>query len=363
MVDYLRLPIEPFPERIDCREIESILSVGRTIDAEIAQWLASVGTDNSKLYVSFATADYEPGIRILIRSLRAVSDVPIVVLTLGSWTLEHEAGGVAAIRVPLVGKTGLKFPPGVQHFAHNFSKLWMFCITGVARIVYLDADCLVLNNIDQLFDGSDFAAVPDLFVESRQFNGGVFAFSPSPEFASKLFSLLRDAGPDIGSEQGLTNSFFRSWTRLPIGFNFLRVYGVGAEAVQDQRIRVVHYVGKKPWKFALETPVDMALGPFDELWMQHATDAEIRSLAQAWRRDFHDIERKLFGALYPEGGKFYSELPQVRAELRSLGARVHSDLQQIRGSVQRARIWMLACLAAMTAIILAQLAMLVRLTQ
>src|SRR5258706_11645771 len=57
-------------------------------------------------------------------------------------------------------------------FASVFTKLRAWQLFDLDRVVLLDADTLVLRNIDDLFERREFAAGPDFFLPHR-FNSGV----------------------------------------------------------------------------------------------------------------------------------------------------------------------------------------------
>jgi alpha-N-acetylglucosamine transferase len=58
-----------------------------------------------------------------------------------------------------------------SRFAMVYTKLRAWELTDVTRLVLLDADTLVLKNVDDLFDRPGFAAAPDFFLPDR-FNSG-----------------------------------------------------------------------------------------------------------------------------------------------------------------------------------------------
>ena len=51
-------------------------------------------------------------------------------------------------------------------------------LTKDVQVVYLDADVLVVKNIDELFDRPGFAAAPDL-MPPDSFNSGVMVIEPN----------------------------------------------------------------------------------------------------------------------------------------------------------------------------------------
>ncbi len=291
MVDAVNLNVRDLPDQVESTDVETLLRIGEAIDAAAIQWLNSIGAEPRRLFVSYATDDYEPGLWVMIRTLRAVSDIPILVLKVGSWTLSHEADRIATITVPQIVKSNLQPAPWAPHYHLTITKLWVFTLLGVQRIVYLDADCLVLRSIDELFDGSGFAAAPDLMVhEQKEFNTGVFAVSPSRDLVRALFAFVPKARSRSGGEQSILNDFFTQWTPLPVGFNFLRPYGLVLGPILDSRVRVMHYVAGKPWLMRTHTMTDPHLHPLDDIWIRQVTDDEYRKLTKAWRQKVEDLE-------------------------------------------------------------------------
>ena len=129
----------------------------------------------------------------------------------------------------------------------TFTKLHAFKLTDYSSCVFLDADTLVLANVDELFAKPGFAAAPDVGWPDC-FNSGVFVFQPSATTFSELVAMaeaegsfdgadlvtyLLDRSADVcllacllaGGDQGLLNQYFSSWAtsgpeaRLAFGFN------------------------------------------------------------------------------------------------------------------------------------------------
>ena len=61
------------------------------------------------------------------------------------------------------------------------------------KCVFLDADTLVLNNIDELFDRDELSAAPDIGWPDC-FNSGVFVFVPSIETYAALIRFANEHG-------------------------------------------------------------------------------------------------------------------------------------------------------------------------
>ncbi|KAG0034510.1 hypothetical protein BGZ81_004324 [Podila clonocystis] len=152
----------------------------------------------------------------------------------------------------------------------TLTKVHVFNQTQYSKVVFLDADTLVLRNIDDLFDfaangslddkdrNTRFAASPDAGWPDC-FNSGVFVCKPSFEDYTGLIEMANQEGTFDGGDQGLLNSYFSGWSRgspdnrLPFVYNTTpsSVYSY-APAFQQyrDRLNVVHFIGSfKPWQW------------------------------------------------------------------------------------------------------------------
>ena len=59
----------------------------------------------------------------------------------------------------------------------TFTKLKVWTLTQYKKCVFLDADTLVVQNVDELFDRPELSAAPDIGWPDI-FNSGVFVFEP-----------------------------------------------------------------------------------------------------------------------------------------------------------------------------------------
>ena len=75
----------------------------------------------------------------------------------------------------------------------TFSKLHAWRLTQFFKGVFLDADTLVLQNVDELFEREELSAAPDIGWPDT-FNSGVFVFEPSIETFNKLVLLAGEIG-------------------------------------------------------------------------------------------------------------------------------------------------------------------------
>ncbi|KAG7246061.1 hypothetical protein CRUP_014172, partial [Coryphaenoides rupestris] len=75
----------------------------------------------------------------------------------------------------------------------TFTKLHCWTLTHYSKCVFMDADTLVLSNIDELFERDELSAAPDPGWPDC-FNSGVFVFVPSVETHEKLLAFCSENG-------------------------------------------------------------------------------------------------------------------------------------------------------------------------
>ncbi|KAJ8942488.1 hypothetical protein NQ318_017783 [Aromia moschata] len=75
----------------------------------------------------------------------------------------------------------------------TFTKLHCWRLTQFDKCVFLDADTLVLQNCDELFEREELSAAPDVGWPDC-FNSGVFVYRPSNETYEKLVQFALEKG-------------------------------------------------------------------------------------------------------------------------------------------------------------------------
>lgn len=248
---------------------------------------------------------YLPGVEVLGKSLDATrTTVPKIVLVtpdVGHTArnrLEHQGWRlheVAPIDCP--PKARLLFP----RFATVFTKLRVWELTEFERAVLLDADTLVLQNVDDLFTRPAFAAGPDFFLPDR-FNSGVMVLEPSHATFERMTEALHVADTYDGGDQGFLNEFFANWYampiehRLPAGYNmanfiyqFLRGHP-SLKAGLEREAKIVHYMVQKPWQ------AKVTLTGGSDKWWEMYFEAYPEKAA-AWKPRLHAFEDWTFDHL------------------------------------------------------------------
>ena len=136
------------------------------------------------------------------------------------------------------------------------TKLRVWGLEEYGKIVYLDADCLVVGSADPLFATCRdvaFAAAPALYPPDT-FDGGVLVLTPSSNTLEAMLKLApKTPSNDVG---GFLNEFFDDWfekdvagQRLPFRYNWRPRPGErDLNAVWPDDAVVVQYAGdRKPW--------------------------------------------------------------------------------------------------------------------
>ncbi|CAF1430125.1 unnamed protein product [Rotaria magnacalcarata] len=201
----------------------------------VAQSLRKVGTQRSLVVmISNNLSD------LIKQTLETSFDEVVVVEELNSYDNEN----LTLLSRPELGVT--------------FTKINCWLLEKYSKCVFLDADVLVLRDIDDLFEREEFSAAPDAGWPDC-FNSGVFVYRPSKETFRKLvqFASQQDASFD-GGDQGLLNNFFSDWRTSDISRHLPFIYNVTSNtfysyvpAVKRFRndIRLVHFAGAlKPWQ-------------------------------------------------------------------------------------------------------------------
>lgn len=220
----------------------------------------------NEAYVTMVTSDsYAPGAGVLFRSLQSTGTKrPIWCLasrTLSPSTLEtlHSIfNGVTEIDCIDSGDTSNLALLGRPELGQTFTKIHLWQLKQFDKVVFLDADTLILQNIDDLFEREELSACADVGWPDC-FNSGVFVASPKEETFQALLKTAKEQGSFDGGDQGLLNAYFSDWSigpssrRIPFTYNLTinasYSYAPAYEHFKNQ-VRVVHFIGLlKPWTF------------------------------------------------------------------------------------------------------------------
>lgn len=151
----------------------------------------------------------------------------------------------------------------------NFCKLRLWQLTEYHTTVFIDADALVLKNIDKLFAYPEFSAAPNVYESMADFhrmNSGVFVAKPSLQTFDGMMAAL-DV-PDAfwrRTDQTFLEHFFPDWHGLPVTMNMLQyVWFAMPDLWNWESIGILHYQYEKPWE--KDHPKAQQLKPLIDLW-------------------------------------------------------------------------------------------------
>ncbi|HTR30746.1 MAG TPA: glycosyltransferase [Puia sp.] len=146
------------------------------------------------------------------------------------------------------------FPDDIRGFRFTYGKLNIFDLVEYEKVVYLDADMLIVENIDSLFEKPHMSAViaGGFLPENAQwsnFNSGLMVVVPGHDTFARITAAVGHLPSADKSDQGFLNSFFDSWyahghLHLDHKFNVPVDY---LDKFADP-VAVLHYWGAtKPW--------------------------------------------------------------------------------------------------------------------
>ncbi len=252
-----------------------------------------------RAFVTLVTnGDYAKGATALARSIVRTGTAADIVVLHTAAVPQADLGPLVALRCILIGVDHLPlsdsfnerhardnlhgaapFTKGRKPSFHtpldNFCKLRLWQLKEYQKIVFLDADALVLRNIDKLFDYPEFSAAPNVYeslADFRRLNSGVFVARPCCEtFDRMLEALDRDDVFWRRTDQTFLESFFPDWHGLPFTMNMLQYVWINLPGLWDWRsIAVLHYHYEKPWQ------------------KNHPKAGEFRILIELWHAFYHD---------------------------------------------------------------------------
>ncbi|CAN8240996.1 unnamed protein product [Cochlearia groenlandica] len=252
-----------------------------------------------RAYVTFlaGNGDYVKGVVGLAKGLRKVkSAYPLVVAMLPDVPEEHRE--ILRSQGCVVREIEPVYPPddhvsyARDYYIINYSKLRIWNFNEYNKVVFLDADIQVYDNIDELFDLPDgylhgvigcfcektwshtpqytigycqqcpdkvrWPAEMDIPPPPPYYNAGMFVFEPNVSIYERLLQTLKVSPPTEFAEQDFLNVFFeKEFKPISLVYNLIMsILWRHPENVELKKVKVVHYCapGSKPWKFTGEEP-------------------------------------------------------------------------------------------------------------
>ncbi|KAM7478032.1 hypothetical protein LguiA_026245 [Lonicera macranthoides] len=128
----------------------------------------------------------------------------------------------------------------------NYSKLRIWQLTEYEKIIFIDADLIVLRKMDHFFIYPQLSATGN---DKYLFNSGVMLVEPSTCTFKTLMEKRFTLGSYNGGDQGFLNEVFTWWHRWHSSLNHLKVFVTdeNPDHIMPEGIYTIHYLGLKPW--------------------------------------------------------------------------------------------------------------------
>ncbi|GBG68529.1 hypothetical protein CBR_g3073 [Chara braunii] len=165
-------------------------------------------SQSKRAYVTLLYGDeFLLGVRVLGQSLRETGTTKDMVVLVSSGVSEPgisvlEADGWIVDRVVLLDNPIHNHP---SRFWGVYTKLRIFNMTQYDKLVYLDADTIVVKSIEDMFDCQGFCAN---LKHSERLNSGVMVVEPSATLYADMMSKIDKLPSYTGGDQGFLNAYF-----------------------------------------------------------------------------------------------------------------------------------------------------------
>ncbi|XP_030473402.1 putative UDP-glucuronate:xylan alpha-glucuronosyltransferase 4 [Syzygium oleosum] len=218
--------------------LSSLRKANRTIDRPREAYATVL--HSSEAYVCGAIA--------LAQSIRRTGSTKDLVLLADDSIGDKSLAGLQAAGWK-IGRIDRIRSPNAKKGAYNewnYSKLRVWQLTQYDKVIFIDADLIVLRNIDEFFVYPQLSAAPNNRV---LFNSGVMVIEPSSCIFEDLMSKSFELDSYNGGDQGFLNEFFTLWHRLPNKLNWLKSFEnrKDEERMIPDNLYTLHFLGLKPW--------------------------------------------------------------------------------------------------------------------
>ena len=229
-----------------------------------------------------STESYLLGVLCMYKSLKNTNtNVPLTVVVTDNISediikiLENE--GISVVRKPKIKITNIvneqnkdsKF----MYWNNTFDKLHIFELVQFEKIVYIDSDMLILNNIDELFSRENLSAVVagNFYPGNEEWvklNSGLMVIEPKQGMLDSFMKILNSEilkGKIIG-DQNIIQEYIPEWEnkkelhldhKYNIFFQYLEYYSEKyKKSLED--ISIIHFISKnKPWMLNREQRIQL----------------------------------------------------------------------------------------------------------
>lgn len=227
-------------------------------------------------YITLLSTDnYLEGVLVLNESLKLVNSKYKLVVLVTSQVSHSVENTLNRLGIPTIRKEMNILPSkklqvqnervGYNYWNNTFDCLLVFDLIEFDKIVFLDSDMMVIENIDELFDKPHMSAVKD--PGSDVLNSGTFVAVPEAGLVDKILSVLPIVEKEeyYFGDQTVLQYYYKDWPNkkelhLDEKYNafvcslhwFINSEGYRINGL-SKNLCVIHFVGpQKPWMFTDE---------------------------------------------------------------------------------------------------------------
>ncbi|KAJ4955417.1 hypothetical protein NE237_012200 [Protea cynaroides] len=175
-----------------------------------------VSGSKSEAYVSLLYGDeFLLGVRVLGKSIRETGSTKDMVVLVSDGVSGYakkllKADGWFVETISLLANPNQVRP---KRFWGVYTKLRIFNLTNYRKVVYFDADTIVVKSVEDLFKCSKFCAN---LKHSERLNSGVLVVEPSETVFNDMMSKVNTLPSYTGGDQGFLNSYFTGFANAHV---------------------------------------------------------------------------------------------------------------------------------------------------
>lgn len=187
--------------------------------------ISTIPSSTRQAYITLLYGDsYLLPVRVMMHSLLINSpDVStslrdrVVIVVIGPTSPQsiHQlhTDGLTVIPVAATHSPYAHDPKFQSRFFHVMTKLTVFNMTQYSRLVFIDADSLILSDLSPLFSCGNLCAT---FINPCYFNSGLMVITPNSTVFADMQRVLPSTPSYDGGDQGFLNSFFPQLLNAPM---------------------------------------------------------------------------------------------------------------------------------------------------
>lgn len=178
--------------------------------------LGSSRQTTEEAYVTLLYGDeFLLGVRVLGKSIRDTRSTKDMVVLVSDGVSDFatrllEADGWIVTKITLLANPNQVRP---KRFWGVYTKLKIFNMTDYKKVVYLDADTIVVKSIEDLFQCRKFCAN---LKHSERMNSGVMVVEPSQKVFDDMMRQVNTLESYTGGDQGFLNSYFKGFANAHV---------------------------------------------------------------------------------------------------------------------------------------------------